>query len=409
MKTLSIAVPTYNRSGYLRNFLTSLMSWSKLNIEVIISDDCSADDTPSVVQEFTGRLNIRYMRQPKNRGPIVNAIAAFQFATGDYIWCCGDDDTLVEQSLYTAVQMLEADLSLVAVYGSSEYRSHDTGEVLWTDWGLPRGGNVPERINLANVIELFNSVYMSEIFVARREHFNRFIYNEARGLWFGWTTKISLLEHGDICLVPDVFVIKYVDDSSLSFKSVLTQRCYIDDFELFFAKLQKNHLSGKVPQKPNPDHLLKKILFNYEVCGTNSTKWQKAYLDSQHQLSKRMAWEAEYDKALNWERSYLFPAAMEKLSFLISLFHDIDSVIFEDSPLGRICGDVFHRICPGLNTFFLSRQDIIDRPPRDNEFILADDYVTLQQRVSSINSDVSRQRAIRDLLRSCSLHELQFT
>ncbi|QKJ31486.1 glycosyltransferase family 2 protein [Mucilaginibacter mali] len=72
MICLSICIPTYNRSGYLRETLESIVSQKEFlesdEVEIIISDNCSPDDTPTVAKSFVDKYptKIKYNRNPVN-------------------------------------------------------------------------------------------------------------------------------------------------------------------------------------------------------------------------------------------------------------------------------------------------------------------------------------------------------
>lgn len=67
---LSICIPTYNRSWYLKNCLNSIICQHEFrtgSVEIIISDNASTDDTQFVVQEYTKIYNnIKYFKNPNN-------------------------------------------------------------------------------------------------------------------------------------------------------------------------------------------------------------------------------------------------------------------------------------------------------------------------------------------------------
>ena len=95
MPTLSICIPTYNRSVFLAELLDSIIAQGIPNIEVVVSDDASPDDTALVAESYCARiLNYRFIRQPENLGIDRNFLAVVGAATGDYIWLMGDDDRL---------------------------------------------------------------------------------------------------------------------------------------------------------------------------------------------------------------------------------------------------------------------------------------------------------------------------
>lgn len=67
---LSICIPTYNRSSYLKNSLNSIVCQKEFqegNIEIVISDNASTDDTQLVVEEYMSRYeNIKYFKNMEN-------------------------------------------------------------------------------------------------------------------------------------------------------------------------------------------------------------------------------------------------------------------------------------------------------------------------------------------------------
>ncbi len=93
MPTLSICIPTYNRSSCLAELLDSIVAQDMPDLEVVISDDCSPDDTVAVAERYRANLsNLRVIRQVRNIGLDRNFLAVVEAATGDYAWLMGDDD-----------------------------------------------------------------------------------------------------------------------------------------------------------------------------------------------------------------------------------------------------------------------------------------------------------------------------
>ncbi|MBB5608600.1 MULTISPECIES: glycosyltransferase family 2 protein [unclassified Janthinobacterium] len=108
---LSICIPTYNRSAYLKRFLEKLyaeidkFSLQK-QVEVIVSDNSSADDTPEIVQSFV-KKGLIYSRNENNIGPDANFLKLFEMSTGEYIWLPGDDDLFADDFLPYLLQTAE--------------------------------------------------------------------------------------------------------------------------------------------------------------------------------------------------------------------------------------------------------------------------------------------------------------
>ena len=99
---LTIAVPTYNRAMYLKEFLSSIFDQlvAEPRVELIISDNASTDQTSEIVEDYSGRgLQIRYLRNESNTGMDANILQCFQQARGTYVWVFGDDDLILAGSM----------------------------------------------------------------------------------------------------------------------------------------------------------------------------------------------------------------------------------------------------------------------------------------------------------------------
>ena len=91
---VTIAIPTYNRAdGYLREALESALSQTYEKIEIVVSDNCSMDNTESVVRSFSDS-RIQYFRQPTNIGANNNFNFCVQVAKGEYFLLLHDDDLI---------------------------------------------------------------------------------------------------------------------------------------------------------------------------------------------------------------------------------------------------------------------------------------------------------------------------
>lgn len=92
---LSICIPTYKRSACLAELLDSILAQGLPDIEVVISDDASPDDTPEVAARYANRFGrFNFIRQHRNIGLDRNFLTVISAATADYVWLMGDDDKL---------------------------------------------------------------------------------------------------------------------------------------------------------------------------------------------------------------------------------------------------------------------------------------------------------------------------
>jgi glycosyltransferase involved in cell wall biosynthesis len=100
---ISVCIPHYNRSKYLLAVLESIRVQDYPDVEVVISDDCSTDDSREVIPKYIagvqGSTHVRfnYIRQPKNVGYDGNLRAALGAGQGEYVFVLGNDDALPDK------------------------------------------------------------------------------------------------------------------------------------------------------------------------------------------------------------------------------------------------------------------------------------------------------------------------
>lgn len=95
---LSICIPTYNREHYLQECLTSLEPQiTSDEVEVIVVDNCSQDNTSGVANEFVKKnQRLRYYRNEQNLGYSGGQAKCFEYARGDYATILCDDDVYID-------------------------------------------------------------------------------------------------------------------------------------------------------------------------------------------------------------------------------------------------------------------------------------------------------------------------
>lgn len=90
----SIVIPTYNRAEDLRFNLSLLLKQTFNNFEIIISDNCSTDNTEQVVKNFKDK-RIFYYKNKRNIGAEPNYQKVFSYTRGEYLFTIGDDDFII--------------------------------------------------------------------------------------------------------------------------------------------------------------------------------------------------------------------------------------------------------------------------------------------------------------------------
>jgi glycosyltransferase involved in cell wall biosynthesis len=116
---LTIAIPTYNRSACLGELLAMLAAQdfdSENEVEIIVSDNASVDNTEAVVAAIAQgcKMRIRYHRHPENIGANPNFAFCYREARGRYFWLFGDDDLILPGKVEEVLSHLRgADLDII--------------------------------------------------------------------------------------------------------------------------------------------------------------------------------------------------------------------------------------------------------------------------------------------------------
>ncbi len=110
---VSICIPSYNGNARLLKLLKYVLASSRRDFEVIIVDDCSNDETWSLLSKLKSDTRLKCYRNTRNLGMDRNFAKTVEYATGDYVWFCGQDDIIlsngVDSILDTLIQNPDVD------------------------------------------------------------------------------------------------------------------------------------------------------------------------------------------------------------------------------------------------------------------------------------------------------------
>lgn len=105
---VSIAIPTFDRIGYLKESVTSALTQTYRQIEVLIGDDGPTDTIQAWGQELARQdARVRYLRHPHNLGLAGNWNALADTARGEFLAIIGDDDRLLPEFVEKLVRLIQ--------------------------------------------------------------------------------------------------------------------------------------------------------------------------------------------------------------------------------------------------------------------------------------------------------------
>lgn len=113
---VSAIIPTRNRCHLLEEAVSSILDQSYRNIEIIIIDDASVDQTSEIVKKFGSAHNIKYAYANCKKSTAARNIG-LSLATGDYVAYLDDDNMWFPSFISYAVSFLEHHRDIDLVYG----------------------------------------------------------------------------------------------------------------------------------------------------------------------------------------------------------------------------------------------------------------------------------------------------
>ncbi len=105
MPLVSVCIPTYNSSKYLKEAINSVITQGFNEFELIIVDNHSNDDTDDIVYSFNDK-RIRYYKNSQNIGAIDNHNKCIDLSNGKFIKFLCSDDVLLPNVIYDQVTCL---------------------------------------------------------------------------------------------------------------------------------------------------------------------------------------------------------------------------------------------------------------------------------------------------------------
>lgn len=118
---ISVIVTTYNRVNYLNECISSIQKQTYTNIEIIVVDDCSIDNTEEIIKDMQMYDDrIKYIKHSINKGSGAAKNTGIEAATGEYITFVDSDDKLANIYAYeTALEIFGKNNIDVYAYGET--------------------------------------------------------------------------------------------------------------------------------------------------------------------------------------------------------------------------------------------------------------------------------------------------
>lgn len=226
---VSIGLPTYSRAPLLRRALEALRLQTYKNLEIIVSDNCSTDNTAEIVREAQEKdPRIIYLRHESNVGAFSNYKFVVEKASGDYFLFHADDHWLASNCVEALVNsLLQHDTHMIAVPSIIFIRDNsdspraigDIDNPLVVDTFAYFSKDIPWKIRQRRLFEipmpgqnfaiygLIKDVAALRSFFPKSNLQNFLGFQIDIGGWFEVAMYPQLALLGEVYVVPDTFIV----------------------------------------------------------------------------------------------------------------------------------------------------------------------------------------------------------
>lgn len=226
---VSVPVITYNSAKYVLETLESIKAQTYQNIELIISDDCSTDNTVELCQQWVEQNKNRFVRtqiitSETNTGVSANGNRARKECKGEWVKSIAGDDLLCDDCIENYIEFVSNKEGIISVFGrieafgsTDERNSYFSNEVFdYSFFYLSKNEQLDYLINKRNCLPASTHFYN----IKKMRDLN--IENDERiPLLEDWPKWINILEKGVKLEFMDKVTVKYrVHEGALSSHAV---------------------------------------------------------------------------------------------------------------------------------------------------------------------------------------------
>ncbi|MEL5991502.1 glycosyltransferase family A protein [Microbacterium phosphatis] len=138
--TVTVVIPCFNYARFLEQAVHSALTQAGVDVEVIIVDDASTDDSLALARRLSSRdERVRVLANAVNRGPVATFNRGLAAARGEFLVRLDADDLLTPTALLRAVAVMQNLPEVGLVYGHPLHFHHGRGPArtqvtAWTVW-----------------------------------------------------------------------------------------------------------------------------------------------------------------------------------------------------------------------------------------------------------------------------------
>ena len=211
---VSVGIPTRNSNGNIRGAIMSVINQKYPNIEIIISDDDSTDDTEELCTELSKKYPvIRYVRQKENIGLFENFDFVLEKSTGEYFMWLSDDDAFEPGIISTYVNFLQNNPDYTLVSGQILYWDKERSLFYEKDF------NMEQKSKYARVVNYYFKVVHGAIYYGMMRRKTANLVPQRSRIGDDWHFVAAMAYLGKIKNLDEVGYNKRLGGTSVTFEN----------------------------------------------------------------------------------------------------------------------------------------------------------------------------------------------
>ncbi|MFZ8802021.1 MAG: glycosyltransferase family 2 protein [Candidatus Calescibacterium sp.] len=196
---VSCIIPTYNRAHIVGRAIRSVLNQTYKNIEVIVVDDGSQDNTQEVVLSIKDE-RIRYIRLHRNFGAAFARNIGIANARGEFVAFLDSDDYFLPEKIEKQVELMLKDESIGVCY-TEVYYELDNGELVYKESPRARG-KIYEVFIYIFILPVFAKIIALQTFLVRKQIFEKIVFDESMKVGSDAKFMIELSKIADFDFIP---------------------------------------------------------------------------------------------------------------------------------------------------------------------------------------------------------------
>ena len=130
---VSVVVASYNHAEYLEQRMDSLINQTYQEIEILVIDDCSTDNSVEVLRKYETHSKVKLIIREKNSGWVAVSNQGVEISSGEFIIFANCDDSCAPEMIERLVELMHKNLSAGISYCRS-YLINERGKLLGDDF-----------------------------------------------------------------------------------------------------------------------------------------------------------------------------------------------------------------------------------------------------------------------------------